>query len=231
MSSSCPLTIDDRSTIFPRMPRQTDAKERLLDSALELVYARSYADVGVEDICRRARVKKGSFYYFFRSKQELVREAFENFFRSQAAKMLDQAFADDVPPLDRIRRFFGLLYQFQKKRKESTGRMCGCHFGNLAVEVSTQDEAMRLAVSRLLDGISRRIESALRDAERAGQVRHIDIQRSAQSILAYMEGLLLMAKAKNDPGIIASLQEGAVALLLEPKGTRSQARGGGDDAA
>ena len=40
-----------------------DTKQRLLDAAFALFYARSYADVGVQEICEKAGVKKGSFYH------------------------------------------------------------------------------------------------------------------------------------------------------------------------
>ncbi|UCD12029.1 MAG: helix-turn-helix transcriptional regulator [Nitrospinaceae bacterium] len=43
----------------------SDAKQRILDSARGLIYSRSYAGVGVQEICKHAGVKKGSFYHFF----------------------------------------------------------------------------------------------------------------------------------------------------------------------
>ena len=38
---------------------------KLIDSASELIHSRSYADVGVNELCEHAGVKKGSFYHFF----------------------------------------------------------------------------------------------------------------------------------------------------------------------
>ena len=54
------------------MGRTSDARERLIESARELIYARGYNSVGVEEICQHAGVNKGSFYHFYASKRDLV---------------------------------------------------------------------------------------------------------------------------------------------------------------
>ncbi|HSH94300.1 MAG TPA: helix-turn-helix domain-containing protein, partial [Roseimicrobium sp.] len=53
------------------MPRISDAKQRLMDAAQNLIWERSYGATSVDDICAKADVRKGSFYHFFRSKSEL----------------------------------------------------------------------------------------------------------------------------------------------------------------
>ena len=47
------------------------SKERLLTAAKELFLARGYAATTVDAICEKAALTKGSFYYFFDSKEEL----------------------------------------------------------------------------------------------------------------------------------------------------------------
>src|SRR5215475_13422007 len=48
-----------------------ESKERLLTAAKELFLARGYAATTVDAICEKAALTKGSFYYFFESKEEL----------------------------------------------------------------------------------------------------------------------------------------------------------------
>ena len=52
-------------------------KERLTDAAMELMWENSYGATSVDAICERAGAKKGSFYYFFKSKSELAAAALE----------------------------------------------------------------------------------------------------------------------------------------------------------
>ena len=54
------------------MGRTSNARSRLLETAMQLMYARGYSAVGVQEICAQAGVNKGSFYHFFPSKQALI---------------------------------------------------------------------------------------------------------------------------------------------------------------
>ena len=51
------------------MSRRRVPRDRLLDAAREAFVRRGYADVNVDDICRAARIAKGSFYRHYRSKE------------------------------------------------------------------------------------------------------------------------------------------------------------------
>ena len=52
-------------------------KTRLMDAAMDLIWENSYGTTSVDAICERAGAKKGSFYYFFKSKSELAAAALE----------------------------------------------------------------------------------------------------------------------------------------------------------
>ena len=56
------LDFTDRSNIIAAMNAESDTKTRILRTARELFHARSYADVGIKEICDMAKVQKGSFY-------------------------------------------------------------------------------------------------------------------------------------------------------------------------
>ncbi|NUS86664.1 MAG: helix-turn-helix transcriptional regulator, partial [Streptomyces sp.] len=54
------------------MGRTSDARERILSAARSLIETHGYSALGVAEICRTAGVPKGSFYYFFDSKESLA---------------------------------------------------------------------------------------------------------------------------------------------------------------
>ena len=196
------------------MDTRTDTRQLLIDSARELIYARSYSDVGVQEICDRAGVRKGSFYHFFPSKRDLtlqVLNQFQAFFREH---ILEPAFARDIPPLQRINRFFELAGDFQQRTKQETGQMFGCPFGNLASEMSTRDEIIRLKVQQIFNDAEVPFEQALAEAMADGELPNIDARATARALFAFAEGVMVYAKAHNDPGMIHELGRHALHLVV-----------------
>ena len=192
------------------MAQVSDAKEKLLNSALNLIYARSYADVGVQELCEHAGVKKGSFYHFFPSKRDLTIAALDRQWEIARRTVWEPAFSMHLSSLKRIERCFDLFYEHQCGMKARTGQVRGCPFGNLALELSTQDEAIRRKVDRIFREVAAYLERALRDAVAAGEIPDQDVGTTAQALVAYMEGVLLLAKTRNDPELIKRLRHGLV---------------------
>ena len=187
------------------MHPNVDTQQRILDSAKALIYSRSYADVGVADICEHAGVKKGSFYHFFPSKRDLTLAVLEKSYIEFKDHLLTQAFAEDIPPMARLIRFGKLSYEFQRQMFSDTGHVIGCLFGNLASEMATQDESIRVKVVQIFSNLQGGLRLVLREAIAAGEVKDIDVDATAQAMLAYFEGVMLLAKSKNDVEILRQL--------------------------
>ncbi len=199
------------------MTRGTDTRQRIIDAARDLLYTRSYGDVGVQAICERAGVKKGSFYHFFPSKQALTLAVIEEHLLISKRQILDQAFDPAQPPLERIRRFAARVYEVQKELRDLTGQVLGCPFGNLALEMSTQDETLR----RELQQVFRRLEGLLRDTVQEAVARGelpgpVDAAATARAMLAYMEGVMLLAKTANDVELLRQLMPALTRLRVTP---------------
>src|SRR5215217_5181664 len=103
------------------MGRTSDADERLKAAALELMWEESYGAVTIDDICKHADVKKGSFYYFFDSKAALAVAALEQMWIDDWKPSLDARFSPSVEPLERTRGYLESPYSRQSKMKEDTG--------------------------------------------------------------------------------------------------------------
>src|SRR3954462_10804246 len=116
------------------MPRVSDMKERLLDAAMDLIWHNSYGTTSVDAICERAGAKKGSFYYFFKSKSELAAAALEADWNKKKAEM-DSIFSPTVPPLERLDRYFDFVYHnLSRMRKRCGGAILGCPYVSLGSE-------------------------------------------------------------------------------------------------
>ena len=194
------------------MSSTSPTKEKILTSALDLIYARSYADVGVQEVCEHAGVKKGSFYHFFPSKRDLTLAALDRQWETVKKNIFEPSFSSRVSPLKQIERCFVLLGEFQAQIKARTGHVYGCPFGNLATELSTHDEPIRKKIDGIFQAMERYFEQALRKAIAAGEAAAQDTRAGAQTLMAYLEGSNMLAKTRNNPGLIK--QHGQVVVRL-----------------
>ena len=135
------------------MGRTSDAREKLLCVAFDLIHEHSYGTVGVEQICTRAGVNKGSFYYFFKTKADLVVAAYEEHWR---LKNLDYAriFSPQHAPLKRLALWCDYIRSVQKQRHKKYGHVCGCPFTSVGGEMATQDKKIRLKTRELMTAMS-----------------------------------------------------------------------------
>ena len=195
------------------MGRTSNAKENLLDAALELIWERSYGIVTIDAICEKAAVKKGSFYYFFESKSALAVAALESDWATCGKQKWDNLFSASIPPLERIRNYFQFAYESQAKLKAEHGQVLGCPCFSIGSEISTQDETIRLKVQEILQRQIRYFESAIRDAQAEGMIAPGDASAKAKCLFALFEGSLGQARIQNDLEFLRVLPETALGLL------------------
>jgi TetR/AcrR family transcriptional repressor of nem operon len=198
------------------MGRVSDAKQRLLDATIELIWQHSYGAVTVDNICERAGVKKGSFYYFFPSKTDLVVAALDAHWQTAKAQ-LDRIFSPSTPALDRLRNYFEYVYQRQLAMKEKTGRVLGCPYCSVGSETSNSDAVICAKIQDLLHNYAKYMEDVIRDLQAEGVVKPQDVGAQTRGLFAYMHGVLGQARIQNDPEIIRGLEPGAFRFLgIEP---------------
>jgi TetR/AcrR family transcriptional repressor of nem operon len=194
------------------MGRTSDARDRLLSAALDLIWTSSYGSVSVDDICQRAGVKKGSFYHFFPSKADLALAAYELHWETKRP-MLDAIFSPQVAPLERLHQWSLQIYELQKSHFEKFGHVCGCPYVNVGTELATLDDRLRAKSEELLSRGLRYLESAIADAQRAGLLKVDDIHAAAMLLGSTAMGMILQAKVQNDPEVLRELHPVVLKLL------------------
>lgn len=197
------------------MGRTSDARERLLEAAWELICAETYGAVGVEAICGRAEVKKGSFYHFFESKADLAIQAMEEHWRDYRAQLL-ALFAPEIPPLERLFRHFDAVIRFHRDRAARGACICGCPFLHLGSEMVREDPRILRTARRILEEYFALFRDTLRDARRCGDLEAGDPDALARQVAAFLEGILSLARLHDDPGVLEDLIPGIRRLLGLP---------------
>ncbi|HUB67916.1 MAG TPA: TetR/AcrR family transcriptional regulator [Candidatus Methylacidiphilales bacterium] len=194
------------------MRPESETKAKLLKVAVEMIWESSYGSVSVEDICERAAVKKGSFYYAFKSKSDLAIAAFEHYWGTKRI-ILDQVFSVQVAPLERLKNFCNVIIQDQLEKYRTFGKLFGCPFCSLGSELSTQDENIRRKLEELSARSMRYYEPTLRELMETGQIPAGDPKEIAQELFSYIAGVLLQAKIENNPKLVERLWRGVQHVL------------------
>jgi len=195
------------------MGRTSDAKERLLKAALDLIWERSYGVVTIDAICEKAGVKKGSFYYFFDSKSDLAAAALDSNWFANGKPTWDETFSASTPPLERIWNFLQSVHDTQAKLQKEHGQVLGCPCFSIGSETSTQDELIRGKAQEILQRQIRYFESAIRDAQAEGAVPPGDAAAKAKCLFALFEGSLAQARIQNDLEFLRTLPQGGMDII------------------
>jgi TetR/AcrR family transcriptional repressor of nem operon len=192
--------------------------ERLLDAADTLMYARGYHDVGVAELCREAGVRPGSFYYYFASKEALAAAMLDRSWARTDERIFAPAFDDEtLDVFEAISRYSELLEGNLRTVQARSGVLVGCRFGNFATESAQHLPLIQHATRTALEAMTVRFAQLIGRGQRHGQVNsNLDPEFLATSLLAQMEGLMVIAKATNDTTVIRLLTPAARSLLTPP---------------
>lgn len=194
------------------MARVSNMKKRLTDAAMDLIWHNSYGTTSVDAICERAGAKKGSFYYFFKSKSELAAAALEAEWEDRKADM-DALFSPTISPLGRFDRYFDYVHDRLAERQKTCGSILGCPLLSIGSEVSTQDNVLRDTVDRILDRKISYFVSAIRDAHAQGLIEAPDAEAKAKALFACYQGTLVQARIQNDLESIRDFKDIALDVL------------------
>jgi TetR/AcrR family transcriptional repressor of nem operon len=157
-------------------------------------------------------VNKGSFYYFFKSKTDLVAAAYEEHWQLKKVNY-EKVFASEHPPLKRLELWCDYIRATQKQREKRYGHVCGCPYASVGGELATQDKKIRLKTQDLIERNITFLVGTIGDAMLAGEAEAGDAQTKAELVHAFAIGLLLRAKIYNDLKVLNHLEEGIFALI------------------
>jgi TetR/AcrR family transcriptional repressor of nem operon len=168
-----------------------DTKQKLIMTGAEIMHLKGFNNTGIQEILDKAGIPKGSFYNFFKSKEDFglqVIDYFVGFF----SQISNQFFGDkSQPPLERIHLLLRWFMDFFK----SSDYTLGCPIGNFAQEMGDISPAFREKLKTSLDAMSERFEMVLREAQDSGHLsQSMDARETAHFIIASWEGALMLMK-------------------------------------
>lgn len=197
------------------MGRASDARDRLVAAAAELVHRLGYSAVSVADICADAGLQKGSFYHFFKSKHALVLATLERHAEHMSC-LFDAHLSDDGDARQQLEGLFAALHEGMERRLKQDGCLLGCPVGNLSQEMADRDPMLRGKLAEIFAAWQARLTATIERGVVQGSLRVSDPAAAAELLLAMTQGATILAKACSDPSIYLRVAKRAIAAIEDP---------------
>ena len=171
--------------------KRTDKRDKLIQTGKQIIVQQGLNAASLNEILTAASVPKGSFYYYFSSKDDFGLAIIDSFAEKYRQKLQHILQDESIPHLKRLRNYLELGIADMKESKCNDG----CLMGNLAQELSAQNELFRDRLSQIFLDWEQAFANCLRAAHRAGEFKgNQNITALAQFILAGWQGAILKAK-------------------------------------
>jgi TetR/AcrR family transcriptional repressor of nem operon len=163
----------------------------MIQVGTEVLAEKGFSSVGIEEILQRASAPKGSFYYYFASKQEFglaVIAHYDQIWEQRLYRILGD---EHTAPLERIRNY--IEEGMHGMEKYSYRR--GCLIGNIGQELGGLNEPFRSRIEQVFANWTRHIKVCLDAAIAQGEIDEgLDTGQVARYFWGAWEGAILQCK-------------------------------------
>jgi len=198
------------------MPRpDKGTRQKLIDTAKTLIWTSSYGAVSVDDICRSADVKKGSFYHYFPSKQDLALAAMEEYYQYKIEAVMKPVFAANKDFRTQINDMIDAILRDNRQNLAEHGFVCGCPLAALGSEmVGNEEQVIRARVEEIFMRCREFLINAITRAVENKEISPFDPVAKAEEIHDFITGLMIMARIHNTlDGLERDLRPGMIRIL------------------
>ena len=174
-------------------------RDKLIRAGAKAMLAKSYNAVGIQEVLSEVNVPKGSFYYYFNSKEDFGKEII-HYYGEQLAKSIQKSLSDtNVSPRERMVNYFSSL----KSYFVNVGCNQGCLVAKLATEIADSSPSMRIALKQEFDKWAALFADCIREAQKTGEIaKEHDPESLAEFIYTSWEGALIRMQVNLDPSSI-----------------------------
>ncbi len=170
-------------------------KSTILDQGTELLRQKGYHNVGIQEILQVCGIPKGSFYNFFKSKEDFVAQCLRHY-GAESTKLLEAYLRNGThPPLDRLRRF----YRTMADRFSREGCTAGCLLANLSMEVGGTNLYLAAVADEILQQHNTLITACIQEAQQMGSMTNtFPATHLAEYLQAGMAGAMSRMKVQHN---------------------------------
>ncbi|MFA5323631.1 MAG: TetR family transcriptional regulator C-terminal domain-containing protein [Smithella sp.] len=170
---------------------RANTREEIIRKGAELIHVQGFNATGLQQILQAANIPKGSFYFYFKSKEDFGLEVID-YFNAMINEIFKKYLSDnEVPPIKRLENLFECFANIFQK----SGFTLGCPIGNLSLELADTNERLRHHLEGVIEKLIAQIESCLKEAQADGSIP-VDLNAAdmAHFIFQGFEGAVMHMK-------------------------------------
>jgi len=168
----------------------TETRQHILETGYKLIVSKGFSGVGLSEILKSAGVPKGSFYHYFKSKEQFGEEIITNYFREYLIVLEDILQPRGNSAYDRLMKYWQLWIETQSD-------VCvdqKCLVVKLSAEVSDLSESMRLALLKGSSLVVARIAQCIEEGIGDGSITDMNASNTSNLLYNMWLGATLMSK-------------------------------------
>lgn len=190
----------------------TDTRQRIIEAAAQAMIAKSYNGVGLNEILSDAGVPKGSFYHFFKSKENLGIAVVEMATANKCTRLRGHYSDRNKTPIKRLR---GLFEEARQDVAEGNVRtesvLC-----KLALEQAALSDPLRAAIRSAFDQFKTLTAQVLREAQAAKEIdANLDADRLSDFLTVSFHGAMIRVEIDDDLRAVDNFIEFVFEVLLK----------------
>jgi TetR/AcrR family transcriptional repressor of nem operon len=198
-----------------------DTRARLIAEGAKLIHEKGFNHTGVQEILQASGVPKGSFYFYFQTKEEFGLAVVDYFSQYMGSKMEMHLSDSSLPHIKRLKNFFDEMMEYFRHE----GCCRGCPIGNLAQELSDLSDTFREKLKDALAMMEARIVASLQASLEANEVATaLDPHEAAYFILNSWEGALTRMKTEKSVEPLVVFDKMIFGFLLRTTGEDDHSR-------
>ncbi len=166
-------------------------KQKIIEIGAGIIHQKGYHHTGIQEVLKAAGIPKGSFYFYFASKEDFglqIIDYFNNKYLDRVRPILSEASLSPVKRLEKI--FEGFITHFKE-----LNCTCGCPIGNLSQEMGDLSPAFRSKLNESFTLMAEVIKELLAKGQDSGEVpQDLDLEETANFIVSGWHGALIRMK-------------------------------------
>lgn len=175
------------------MKRNT--KHIIIETGAKIMHEKGFGSTGIQEVLNTAKVPKGSFYFYFKSKEEFGLEVLNYFFDHFKNQFSIYIQYEEKPHIQRVKDFLTEFLTFFINGEYKGG----CPIGNFTLEMSDVNERFRDQLNKIIKESSALIADQIKLAQDKNEIANRDDPKTLADFIFYSwEGMIMQMKVERN---------------------------------